>query len=85
MYNRKAGRALIVTLFIISLLLMGAGVFGLQFFMGEANAYRQSENDSEAFFLARTAEPFINTATDAPPYASIVEDEIAPLYYFRAP
>jgi hypothetical protein len=85
MYNKRAGRALIVTLFIISLLMMGAGVFGLQFFMGEANAYRQSENDSELFFLARTAEPFINTAADAPPYVSIVEDETVPLYYYRAP
>ncbi|MCL2249607.1 MAG: hypothetical protein FWC13_10085 [Oscillospiraceae bacterium] len=85
MYNKRAGRALIITLFIISLLMMGAGVFGLQFFMEEANAYRQSENESEAFFLARTVEPFVNTAAEASPYVSIVEDEAVPLYYYRAP
>ena len=85
MYNRKAGRAWIVTLFMISLLLMGAGVFGLQHFMGETNAYRQSMFDSEAAFMERISEPFVNSTAYAPPFVSENEEEIIPLFYFEAP
>jgi len=85
MYNRKAGRAFIITLFIISLLLMGAGVFGLQHFMGELNAYRQSMLDSETAFMTRVAEPFRNVAADAPPFMREDDDSTPPLYYFETP
>jgi len=85
MYNKKAGRALILTLFIISLLLMGAGVFGLQHFMGEVNAYRQSALNSETAFMTRIAEPFINSAASAPPFMREDDTETPPLYYFETP
>ncbi|MCL2221060.1 MAG: hypothetical protein FWC20_02080 [Oscillospiraceae bacterium] len=85
MYNKKAGRAFIITLFIISLLIMGAGVFGLQFFMGETNAYRLSALESETVFMMRVAEPFRNTAADAPPFSRDDDEAVPPLYYFETP
>ena len=83
MYDKKAGRALIVTLFILGMLLLGAGVFGLQHFMYEENVYRLSEFDSEGAFLLTS--PFVNSAADAPPFVSEDDGETRPLYYFEAP
>lgn len=84
MYSKKSMKPPIVTVFILSIAVLGCGFLFVNNLNEELGLYASSQAQAAEALRERVPSPFVNSAIDGALYAATASREDA-LYYFEAP